>query len=69
MNKIIFLVFALPTLLFLSACEGLEEDARDTPIGGIVSGRTASRQEYVEEVHQRNKASERDNWRPEQTGF
>ena len=34
--------FVLVIALFLASCESVEEDARNTPIGSVVSGKTKS---------------------------
>lgn len=60
MGRFFFLVIAL----FLASCESVEEDARNTPIGSVVSGKTKSVENYVERVKNQNRAENRDVWRP-----
>lgn len=56
--------FILIAALFLASCESVEEDARNTPIGSVVSGKTKSVENYVERVKSQNRAENRDVWRP-----
>lgn len=56
--------FVLVIALFLASCESVEEDARNTPIGSVVSGKTKSVENYVERVKNQNRVENRDVWRP-----
>ena len=67
MNKLTFGLILVSPLFFLSGCESVAEDARDTPIGGVVSGRTHDVEGYLDNVRERNKAEDRDVWRPAST--
>ena len=69
MNKLTFGLISLFALLLLSGCESVVEDAEDTPIGGVVSGRTNNVGGYLDNVRERNKAEDRDVWRPVGTGI
>lgn len=64
-NIVVMIRFAvLIFAMFLMSCESVEEDARNTPIGSVVSGKTKSVETYVERVKAQNKAESRDVWRP-----
>ena len=49
----------------LSSCESVKDDARKTPIGSVVSGRTNSVDSYLEKVREKNLETKKDVWRPE----
>lgn len=57
------LVSLLP-ILFCS-CESVKEDAKDTPIGSVISGKTRDTETYIERVRKQNRSLQRDAWRPE----
>lgn len=50
----------------LSACntEGLKDDARETPIGSVISGDTKTADDYFHRVKERNTNSQKETWRP-----
>ena len=48
----------------MCSCESVKDDARKTPIGGVVSGRTRSVDTYLENVRDRNLETKKDVWRP-----
>lgn len=47
------------------ACESVKEDAQDTPIGSVISGKTKNTESYMEKVRKQNRSVDRDVWRPE----
>lgn len=71
MKKITFkLLLIIAGSFLLTACESVKEDAEDTPIGSVVSGKSRDGEQYVEKVRERNKSIKHDTWRPESTdGF
>lgn len=50
--------------LLLTSCESVKDDARKTPIGSVVSGRTRSVDSYLEKVREQNLETKKDIWRP-----
>ena len=59
---------AMFTMWLLQGCaatEGIERDARDTPIGSVIAGDTKNSDEYIQRVKQRNKAATKSAWQPE----
>lgn len=60
--KLVFVIFVLFTL---SACESIKQDARQTPIGSVVSGETKDTDSYFKRVTETNKSLDKDTWRPE----
>lgn len=63
------MVLAVFLGLLLSACESIEDDARRTPIGTVLSGETTTTRSYVDKVEAKNRKENKDVWRPEETGF
>lgn len=59
----LFIILALPVVF--SACEGVKEDAKDTPIGSVISGKTKNTETYMQRVRTQNKSVDKDVWRPE----
>ncbi len=64
--KAMFTLFLLSlAALFLCACESVKEDARETPIGSVISGKTRNTESYMDKVRKQNRSMDRDVWRPE----
>ena len=59
--------FAIVSILLLSlvGCESVKEDARNTPIGSVMTGETKSTDSYIERVTKTNRSLDKDTWRPE----
>ena len=59
--------FAIVLILLLSlvGCESVREDARNTPIGSVMSGETKSTDSYIERITKTNRSLDKDTWRPE----
>ena len=62
-------IFAFAVAFAVCGCESVEDDARETPIGSVISGETRSPDRYLQRVSERNRTLERDAWRPEQRDF
>ena len=62
--NLIKIILVCVALCGLSACESVKEDARQTPIGSVVSGETTDADSYLQRVTQTNKSLDKDTWRP-----
>ncbi len=54
--------------LLLSACgtaEDVKEDAKNTPIGSVLTGETRTADSYLRRVERENRKLDRDTWRPQ----
>lgn len=58
------IAFAALAAALLCACESVKDDARKTPIGGVVSGKTHSVDSYLDQVREQNRGAKKDVWRP-----
>ncbi|MBO6103359.1 MAG: hypothetical protein J6P03_08935 [Opitutales bacterium] len=67
MKKLLILLAAASA--FFTACESVEDDARETPIGSVISGETRDTRTYLERVKAKNEAEHRNIWRPEDVGY
>lgn len=65
MKALFILVVLSFAALFMCACEGVKEDARETPIGSVISGKTRNTESYMDRVRKQNSSMNRDVWRPE----
>ena len=63
--NLIKIILASVALCGLSACESVKEDARQTPIGSVVTGDTTDADSYLQRITQTNKSIDKDIWRPE----
>ena len=56
----------LGAIALLSACntESLKDDARETPIGSVISGDTTTADDYFHRVMERNANTQKETWRP-----
>ncbi len=43
----------------------IEDDAKETPIGSVITGETNDADTYIKRVSERNRKLDRDTWRPE----
>jgi hypothetical protein len=59
--------FAIVSILLMGfvGCESVKEDARNTPIGSVMTGETKSTDSYIERVTKTNRSLDKDTWRPE----
>ena len=58
--------FAIVSILLMGfvGCESVKEDARNTPIGSVMTGETKSTDSYIERVTKTNRSLDKDTWRP-----
>ena len=63
--NLIKIILVSVALCGLSACESVKEDARQTPIGSVVTGDTTDADSYLQRITQTNKSIDKDIWRPE----
>jgi len=49
----------------LFGCDSVRDDAERTPIGSVITGETSDTDTYIKRVSERNRASNKDTWRPE----
>ena len=47
-----------------AAIDNVEDDAKRTPIGSVMTGETTDADSYMKRVSERNRAADRDTWRP-----
>lgn len=60
------ITFAFCVIAALFACNSeIKDDAKQTPIGSVISGETTSTESYIERVKQQNRSLDKDTWRPE----
>jgi lipoprotein len=70
--EILKMVLAVSTLSAFAGCSAIdtvESDAKRTPIGSVVTGETTDADSYMKRVSERNKAADRDTWRPQGDRF
>ena len=47
-----------------AAIDNVEDDAKRTPLGSVMTGETTDADSYMKRVSERNRAADRDTWRP-----
>lgn len=68
LHKLTSVLVLLPAALALAACSAAEsvgEDAGETPIGSVITGKTRTSDSYLKRVEQDNRRLDRDTWRPQ----
>ncbi len=65
-NTLTILFAAVLAMLAFTGCEsGVGDDARQTPIGSVISGETKDSGEYFRKIREENSGRSTDSWRPE----
>ncbi len=67
MNKILLGIMMLSCALFVGcgAVHTIKDDAKNTPIGSVMTGETDDAGTYIHRVSEQNRNSKKDTWRPE----
>ena len=64
-SRLFLSAWLISCLCGCSALSNVEDDARQTPIGSVMTGETTDASGYVRRVSESNRASDRDTWRPQ----
>lgn len=59
------IITILSAAFALAACNAVEDDAKNTPIGSVITGKTTDADTYLKRVSETNKALDKDTWRPQ----
>ncbi len=65
MRKNITILAGTLLVLWISSCNFMQDEASNTPIGSVISGRTTSADSYIQRVEKNNRELDRDTWRPQ----
>jgi len=61
----LILLAILPMCACSSSDSEFGENARETPIGSVITGETNSSSEYIRRVRQKNQQMQKSSWQPE----
>jgi len=59
------IITILSAAFALAACNVVEDEAKNTPIGSVISGKTTDADSYLKRVSESNKSLDKDSWRPQ----
>lgn len=60
-----FLLLSCALLFACGTAESVGDDAAETPIGSVLSGKTSTTDSYIKRVSEDNKRLDRETWRPQ----